>query len=156
MGRTKQTSATSDKRSNSEFQSLFCSSPSLPCPSHLYICFVCSLEMSRYVYQFKWTVILTALCKQFICFLSWTNNWFCSGGRQFICLLSWTNNCFCFVYISNGMQATFVISNPALHANTFALISCVLSMCAYRPKYPVFLSIIRAPNCYVFPIGSSR
>lgn len=29
---------------------------------------------------------------------------------------------------------------PHYNANTFARISCVLSMCAYRPKYPVFLS----------------
>lgn len=43
------------------FNNFFAVLPPSPCPFQLYICFVCSLEMRRYVYQFKWTVILTVL-----------------------------------------------------------------------------------------------
>lgn len=47
------------------------------------------------------------------------------------------------------MQAAFTIANArTLSYNTNTNMMCV---CVYRPRYPVLLSIIRAPNAYLFP-----
>lgn len=67
------------------------------------------------------------------------------GDSSSACYRELTNTFALFTY---RMECKRHLSSltPHYNANTFARISCVLSMCAYRPKYPVFLSIIRAPN----------